>query len=142
MRDYGHYDGCLFAVYLCLWFACCIQCQGPFDTLQMLRWLEGGFFDPQRPLRRDDEAGFTPLADGKRLTEAAARIINTSRQPMVHVCATHSSLPQCTEASSSIQRTESVLGAFISVCFLIVLPSMLLQLFPASKWAASASLSS
>ncbi|PHJ19780.1 gyf domain protein [Cystoisospora suis] len=56
------------------------QCQGPFDTLQMLRWFDGGFFDPQRPLRRDDEAGFTPLADGKRLTEVAARIINTSRQ--------------------------------------------------------------
>ncbi|PFH33676.1 hypothetical protein BESB_078920 [Besnoitia besnoiti] len=55
------------------------QCQGPFDTLQMLRWYERGFFDPQRPVRRDDEAGFTPLNDGKRLLDVALRIVNLSR---------------------------------------------------------------
>ncbi|CBZ55414.1 conserved hypothetical protein [Neospora caninum Liverpool] len=55
------------------------KCQGPFDTLRILRWFEGGYFDSQRPFRRDDEAGFTPLDDGKRITDVAARIVNLAR---------------------------------------------------------------
>ncbi|EPT25715.1 hypothetical protein TGME49_315700 [Toxoplasma gondii ME49] len=55
------------------------KCQGPFDTLQVLRWFEGGFFDAQRLFRRDDEVCFTPVDDGKRITEVAARIVNVAR---------------------------------------------------------------
>ncbi|KEP65835.1 UNVERIFIED_CONTAM: hypothetical protein HHA_315700 [Hammondia hammondi] len=55
------------------------KCQGPFDTLQVLRWFEGGFFDAQRLFRRDDEVCFTPVDDGKRITEVAARIVNIAR---------------------------------------------------------------
>ncbi|CDJ38907.1 hypothetical protein, conserved [Eimeria tenella] len=54
-------------------------CQGPFSTLTMLRWLELGYFDPTRPLRRDDEKGFTPLHDGSRIKRAAKDIVLSAR---------------------------------------------------------------
>lgn len=55
------------------------KCQGPFSTLAMLRWLEAGYFDPTRPLRRDDEKGFTPLHDGSRIKRAARDIVLSAR---------------------------------------------------------------
>ncbi|KAL8435987.1 hypothetical protein ACSSS7_002032 [Eimeria intestinalis] len=54
-------------------------CQGPFSTLAMLRWLEAGYFDATRPLRRDDEKGFTPLHDGSRIKRAARDIVLSAR---------------------------------------------------------------
>ncbi|KAL8275300.1 hypothetical protein Esti_000749 [Eimeria stiedai] len=56
-----------------------LQCQGPFSTLAMLRWLEAGYFDATRPLRRDDEKGFTPLHDGSRIKRAARDIVLSAR---------------------------------------------------------------
>ncbi|KAL8450397.1 hypothetical protein Emag_003243 [Eimeria magna] len=52
---------------------------GPFSTLAMLRWLEAGYFDATRPLRRDDEKGFTPLHDGSRIKRAARDIVLSAR---------------------------------------------------------------
>lgn len=62
-----------------LWFVPFPQCQGPFSTLAMLRWLEAGYFDASRPLRRDDEKGFTPLHDGSRIKRAARDIVLSAR---------------------------------------------------------------
>lgn len=38
-----------------------------------------GYFDPTRPLRRDDEKGFTPLHDGSRIKRAAKDIVLSAR---------------------------------------------------------------
>lgn len=45
--------------------------QGPFPTSQMLQWQSVGTFPPDLQMRSEDEASFTPLGDGSRLTQAA-----------------------------------------------------------------------
>jgi len=48
------------------------QQQGPFTSLDMLRWSVQGYFKPDTALKRNDESRFSPLADG-RLTAYPCR---------------------------------------------------------------------